>query len=230
MFLFLLACAAREPVLPTPPPALVVPPPSIDRGTQWVHGSDAHKAVLATIYQDAAEELAERAQALAPETAWAVVSDVDETLVDNSGYQLETFGNFTPETWAVWEEQGKAVAYPGSVELVAQVHELGGKMAFVTNRANHPATLALLQAQGLWMEGDVLCTRTESSDKSARRASVLEGGSLCGWPEMPVQVLGYWGDQMGDFPSADEASSAPAEDWGETWFMLPNPMYGSWAE
>jgi predicted secreted acid phosphatase len=47
---------------------------------------------------------------------------------------------------------------------------------------------------------------------------------------MPVQVLGYWGDQMGDFPSADEASSAPAEDWGETWFMLPNPMYGSWAE
>ena len=230
MFIFVLACAAREPNLPEPPPVVQVPPPTLDRGTQWVNGSQAHKAVLATIYQDAGEELAERAAALEEGSAWAIVSDVDETLVDNSGYQVQTLGQFTPETWAVWEEEGQAVAYPGAVELVAQVHELGGQMAFVTNRANYEATLSLLQEQGLWAEGDVLCTRTESSDKTARRASVLEGGSLCGWPGVPMQVLGYWGDQMGDFPSTPEDSGTSIQLWGESWFMLPNPMYGSWAE
>ena len=230
MFLFVLACAAREPTLSTAPPMVQPPPPRIDLGTQWVHGSDAHQAVLATIYQDAGEELAERAQALEPDTAWAIVSDVDETLVDNSAYQIQTLGQFSPDTWAVWEEQGMAVAYPGAVALVAGVHELGGRMAFVTNRSNHPATLALLQAQGLWAQGDVLCVRTESSNKTARRQSVLEGGSLCGWPGEPVQVLGYWGDQMGDFPSVTQDDPSTQKSWGETWFMLPNPMYGSWAD
>ena len=87
MFLFVLACAAREPTLSTAPPMVQQPPPSIDLGTQWVHRSDAHQAVLATIYQNAGEALAVRAQALEPDTAWAIVSDVDETLVDNSEYQ-----------------------------------------------------------------------------------------------------------------------------------------------
>lgn len=47
------------------------------------------------------------------------------------------------------------------------------------------------------------------------------------------------GDDFGDFyPKAGELSvaerlkdmsSAPAADWwGRRWFMLPNPMYGSW--
>lgn len=223
MLLLWTACAATPVPPPAPPPVPVAQAPAtVERSTQWVHGSEEFDAVVATIYADAQEELAERVEQTSG--PWAVVSDVDETLIDNSLYQVETLGQFSPETWAVWEAQGRAVALPGAVELVAGVHALGGRMAFVTNRSNHSATLALLQDQGLWAEGDRLCVRTESSDKSARRASVLAGGELCGWEGEPTQVLAYWGDQRGDFPR-DEA---PA--WGEQWFMLPNPMYGSWAE
>lgn len=221
MLLLLTACAATQVAPPTPPPVPVAPAvPTVERSTQWVHNSAEFDAVLATIYLAAGQAL------VAPEAGpWAVVSDVDETLIDNSLYQVETLGQFSPETWAIWEEQGRAVALPGAVALVARVHEMGGRMAFVTNRSKHQETLELLQAQGLWAEGDRLCVRTETSDKSARRQSVLEGGALCGWEGEPTQVVAYWGDQRGDFPAQSDA-----EPWGTQWFMLPNPMYGSWAE
>jgi len=36
-------------------------------------------------------------------------------------------------------------------------------------------------------------------------------------------VIAWFGDAMGDFPSETMNSN-----FGESWFMLPNPMYGKW--
>jgi len=38
----------------------------------------------------------------------------------------------------------------------------------------------------------------------------------------PLKVIGYLGDQMGDFPEESKV------DFGKSNFLLPNPMYGKW--
>ena len=67
------------------------------------------------------------------------------------------------------------------------------------------------------------------SEKRTRRTEVRTGAGACSWGA-PVLVLGWFGDQMGDFPEADElpADALPLSPWGRTYFMLPNPMYGKW--
>lgn len=202
--------------------------PEVGLDVRWAQ-SDEHHAAIAGIYASALDEILHTATRLPGDVQWVVVSDVDETLIDNSAYQVETGSNFTPETWAAWEARGDAVPLQGAVALVDAVHAAGGQMAYVTNRKNHDATQALLEKHGMWGEDDRLCVRVEESDKSSRRASIREGTAGCGWEGQPMRVLAYLGDQFGDFPAEGEEPSDGTNLWGSRWFMIPNPMYGEWA-
>lgn len=207
-----------------------VEPPPVDLSTRWVERSVEHDAVVLQTYAAAHDQVSATASRLPPDTAWAVVADVDETLVDNVGYQLEVAGvGYSAKTWADWEARGEAVALPGSVDFVGRIHRMGGRVAYVTNRRNHDATLALLQTTGLWADGDRLCVRVEDRSKAPRRASVREGTASCGWEGEPMRVLAYLGDQRGDFPAESEEPDDGELRWGRRWFMLPNPMYGDWS-
>ena len=80
-------------------------------------------------------------------------------------------------------------------------------------------------------DADAVLTRGErdewrASDKDARRAFVTAR----------YRVLQYVGDNLGDFlghendtPQARRRMTAPYDAfWGERWFAIPNPSYGSW--
>jgi predicted secreted acid phosphatase len=45
-------------------------------------------------------------------------------------------------------------------------------------------------------------------------------------------VLMFFGDNIQDFPKLSQAlrdgGEAGYANFGRTWFLLPNPMYGSW--
>jgi 5'-nucleotidase (lipoprotein e(P4) family) len=202
--------------------------PEVGLDVRWSQSAE-HDAVIAGIYASALDEILHTATRLPADARWVVVSDVDETLIDNSAYQVETGSNYTPETWAEWEARGEAVPLEGALGFVGAIHAAGGQMAYVTNRKNHDATLALLKQHGMWGEDDRLCVRVEESDKSNRRASIREGTAGCGWEGQPMRVLAYLGDQRGDFPAEEEEPSDGTRRWGASWFMVPNPMYGDWA-
>jgi acid phosphatase len=66
-----------------------------------------------------------------------------------------------------------------------------------------------------------------SSDKTSRRECV----------RTDRDIIMLFGDQLGDFievaesppgKTGREIATDYAEHWGVTWFMLPNPTYGSW--
>lgn len=224
--LFVLAapgCAKR----PLPPPATPAP---VDLSVRWVRASQEWVAVVRQTYTNALDELLDDAAGLSPGTPWVVVSDLDETLLDNSAYQVEIArtGGHTDEAWRAWEERREAVPMPGAVELVAAIHAAGGQLAYVTNRRDFLATMDVLARHGLWDPDDRLCVRTGPSDKTARRAEVRTGTGGCGWEGEPRSVVAYLGDQEGDFPAPSEEPDAPEAPWGDAWWMLPNPMYGAW--
>jgi 5'-nucleotidase (lipoprotein e(P4) family) len=160
-----------------------------------------------------------------------VILDLDETVLDNSVHQarLTAAGaRFTPEGWLAWMAETKAGVVPGAREFLAAAHARGVRIYYVTNRtcdaskADDP-TVRTLQAHALPLSPGRLLCRTDTGDKSPRRRTVAYS----------VRILLLIGDDLNDFMTVPAAGRAEAvagygRYWGERWFMLPNPTYGSW--
>jgi 5'-nucleotidase (lipoprotein e(P4) family) len=166
----------------------------------------------------------------------AVILDIDETILDNSGYQAwmtlkDT--TFDPKTWNAYVNTVSSVAIPGAVEFAKYAAARGVKVFYVSNRTaeEEPATRKNLEKSGFPLDDKldtVLMAREQpdwGSAKGTRRAHVARG----------YRVLLNLGDNFGDF--VDEYRGTEAERlkvleehkdrWGREWIMLANPSYGS---
>jgi acid phosphatase len=184
----------------------------------------------------------------------AIILDVDETVLDNSLYQQRHGGEFDPDTWDDWLAETAAAPIPGVVAFLKQVEGLGITPFFVTNRpcrkrAANPDpcpqerdTLVNLNSVGIATDTAHLMLLDEQPDwqreKQTRRMAI---GSR-------YRVLMLFGDQLGDFlpcvrARAERPCTVPATAasrrglyeqhatyWGHGWYLLPNPMYGSWSD
>jgi len=167
---------------------------------------------------------------------WAVILDIDETALDNSTYELErsAYGlPFDPGSWNAWVRRREAGSVPGATAFVAAVRRAGGHVAWITNRdaVTTDATRENLQSVHLWADDDRLCLQNDPQHtKRARRAEVTSGRGACAWSGVPMRVVAFIGDQMGDFPESDEQLPDTGTDaaFGRTCFLLPNSMYGAW--
>lgn len=204
-------------------------------GIKWVRDSAEYAALTRQVYRSATDAL-ERMAPASPGRPWAVILDVDETALDNSTYQLERAAYGLPydaTSWLAWVRRKEAAPIPGAAEYIAAVRRSGGRVAWITNRetAAKDATRENLQAAQLWTTDDRLCTQNDAMHtKRMRRTEVAAGTGDCAWAGTPMRVVAFVGDQMGDFPSADEQIPDAGTDtaFGRTCFLLPNPMYGSW--
>nr|WP_140231129.1 HAD family acid phosphatase [Sphingomonas japonica] len=172
----------------------------------------------------------------------ALVLDVDETALLNLGYEQDEARRGTgydPLRWDRWEKTGtRGVApVPGALEAIAVARRADIAVVFNSNRSNANAsqTAAAIAGAGLgtpvhldtlWLKGDA----GPGSGKDARRARIAD--KYC--------VIAMVGDQLGDFsdlfnaPGTGLAARRAAIQgreleilWGQGWFMLPNPVYGT---
>jgi len=167
----------------------------------------------------------------------AVIADVDETMLDNSAYQAELVlrgREFDPASWDEWVRRAEAPALAGAVAFARTAEALGVTLFYVTNRDGdqEEATRRNLERVGFPLPGDVdtvLCEHERPDwvrDKGSRRAEVASG----------YRVLLLLGDDLNDFVRASRATlverRALAEShrahFGRDWFLLANPLYGSW--
>jgi 5'-nucleotidase (lipoprotein e(P4) family) len=174
---------------------------------------------------------------------FAAVFDADETLIWNLGpmrHFAEKGTSFDPKVWDQWEKTGagKAVAMPGTVEMVNKLRAAGITVIANTNRsaANAKGSEDTLRAAGLgeFKHGETLFLMGDDaggSSKDPRRATIAS--RYC------VIILG--GDQLGDFSQQFNAKDLPAAQrmalatspaatalWDKGWFLFPNPVYGPW--
>ena len=63
-------------------------------------------------------------------------------------------------------------------------------------------------------------------DKNPRVEAVQNGTAVAGLPAL--QVLAWVGDDIKDFPGRSQKNSEPLAEFSDRFFILPNPMYGSW--
>jgi acid phosphatase len=249
------ADAAAPPAAEVPPAAAAATVPANDNlnAVLWMQRAAEYRATCETVYHAAADRLdaalkdplwdaiapgerANPARGLPP----AVVLDVDETVLDNSPYQarlVRSDDTYDEATWDAWVREEKAQALPGVLDFAKAATARGITLIYISNRADHlgPATLSNLRKAGLPVKDDsvflglgtfVEGCEQEGSEKLCRRQLAARN----------YRVLMQFGDQLGDFtqviansPDARDALEAQYRGWfGQRWWALPNPTYGSW--
>lgn len=229
-----------------------MPPPAF----QYLYGSGEGAAISVQAYQaltryvlgGAAESRVLVADATLDAPRWeaceakpkAVVLDADETALLNLGveeWEARAPGPFDEKRWERWEKTGDqaVTAVPGAVDAFAALRQAGVAIIFNTNRSAVTAegTERALAAAGLgsFKHGETLFLKGDvdgKSGKDGRRAEIAK--RFC--------VVALVGDQLGDFSDrfaiasvaarrAAVTSGPIAKLWGQGWFVLPNPVYGS---
>jgi acid phosphatase len=181
----------------------------------------------------------------------AIILDVDETVASNIDFQLTFERPF--ENWKLDEWTRSTVATPvhGAKEFVESARAADVTVFFVTNRPcelregiddpcpQRQSTIDDISEVGIETDADHVFLSDErgwNREKSTRRNHVAQ----------THRVIMLIGDDLGDFlpcvrskpyaPCTEKATAASRIEmveetrhlWGNGWYILPNPMHGSW--
>ncbi|MBU3029032.1 5'-nucleotidase, lipoprotein e(P4) family [Paracoccus marinaquae] len=163
----------------------------------------------------------------------AVVSDIDETILDNSAVMAHAMvqgRRDNVETWKLWEREGDPHLIPGAADFFALADRLGVTIFYVSDRFNENklATIATLSRLGLpQVSADHV--QLFGPPKAERRAAI----------ERNHRIVLQLGDTLHDFHGAFagvtlEDQHRLTEDhagrFGEDWIVFPNAAHGTWME
>lgn len=162
----------------------------------------------------------------------AVVTDVDETVLDNSPYDAAMAvknKDFDLPAWKTWTAKGIADTVPGAPSFFKYAASKGVTVFYVTNRDEdeREGTTKNLKLYNLPnADKEHLLLRQTASSKEARRQEVLK----------KYNVVLYCGDNLPDFDAAYD--NKPPQDnrnasteklkkyFGYKYIVIPNPGYG----
>jgi 5'-nucleotidase (lipoprotein e(P4) family) len=229
------ACARPATVVtssPTPSAATPQQTRRLPNDLRWFRNSAEYRALTTQVYRQAAVRLPDLARGRARDS-WAVILDADETVLDNSEYQRRRAvvdSAFSDATWVPWVRERAATAVPGAVDFTRLVRTMGGKVAIVTNRADSLCAETRENLTKVGVNADVvLCQPPGQSDKNPRFQRI-QNGTGTGLPALTV--VAWFGDNIQDFPGLTQQvmrdDATKMNDFGSRFFVLPNPMYGSW--
>ncbi len=217
---------------------------SILRAVLWMRLSGEYEALCRQVYHSALQAVRERLRTRSGTKPPAVILDLDETVLDNAGYQAYlTVGGLShsQERWQRWQRENvdKVGLVPGAKNFIEGIEKAGVRAVFITNRsaALREQTVEVLLRLGVATRSELsdpragkLFMREDTRDKENRRRAVTA----------QYDVLALIGDNLNDFSDDFYARStgAPnevkakveehAQQWGTRWFVLPNPIYGYW--
>ena len=181
----------------------------------------------------------------------AVILDFDSTVLNHVKFQMSYERPF--ENWKLDKYDRDTIAnpVPGVVEFMTAAREAGVTLFFVTNRPcelrdgiDDPCPQRQTVIDGLAELGfdvaqeNVMLSQERgwNREKSTRRQHIAQN----------YRVIMLIGDDLTDFipcmrssprapctnnateESRRQATRAHAEYWGNGWYILPNPMHGSW--
>ena len=241
MLSLLLSVACATTVTPVAQPVTTTGAPcnagvSLVNASLWYQAAAEYDANALQIFNNARRAV-DAALATTGDKPPAVILDLDETVLDNSAFEgrmVRQGRTYDQEEWFRWVDESAAKPIAGAAEFLAYLRSRDVTPFYITNRLAREEAATRRNLQRLnypLVTDDNLFTRGEreewkSSDKGPRRD----------WIAARYRVLAVIGDDLNDFANAHDASIGARDaivqqhsaDWGTRWFILPNPMYGSW--
>jgi 5'-nucleotidase (lipoprotein e(P4) family) len=199
----------------------------------WVQTSAEFRAISYQNYNVARMNLDAFLASYSGSKPVAVITDMDETITDNSEYQAWLVGQdfgYSSKTWGPWIESGQAKAMPGAVEFFNYAQQKGVETFYISNTKMELREGAEkhLKALGFpYVDNKHMLFQTKSSDKQERRAIVTKD----------YEVALLLGDNLNDFLSVFAKKSIAQrfaevdqikDEWGKKFIVFPNPLYGDW--
>jgi 5'-nucleotidase (lipoprotein e(P4) family) len=193
---------------------------------RWVRESGEYATLCTQTFQLAQDAVREQIKN-ANGKKMAVVMDLDETVMDNSLYQVERHRQglgFTQNSWSDWVKRENAELVPGAKSFIDFLRKQPVRLIFLSNRMNEnlAATKSNLRKLGVLKADDLFLLRIDKQDTKIKRRAEITGGKARMKKAGSFLVIAYFGDSLGDFPPSTKKA------FGKTHFMLPNPMYGKW--
>jgi len=163
----------------------------------------------------------------------AIITDIDETIFDNSAYavhQAYMGKEYVSADWYSWTDRAEADTMPGAGVFLNYVASKNIHIFYVTNREERERTGTLKNLQRFALpdaDETHLLTRRKSSSKEDRRQEVMQN----------YDVVLLMGDNLADlsdlFDKKTEAERKANVDavsalFGKKFIVFPNPNYGDW--
>lgn len=179
------------------------------------------------------EEMLEHNKRKARREHWAIVTDLDETILDNSYEEarlIKANRDWNTKDWNYWVGQANATEVPGAGDFLRWAHNKGITIFYISNRDTSQVMSTMLNLQKLNLpDADTahMLFLTNTSSKEARRQIVMT--------QHNIKML--MGDNLNDFMAVFEKKDIAArkaetdnqrDNWGVRFIVLPNAYYGEW--
>ena len=198
---------------------------NLPNDVRWLINSSEYVAICKQIYMNA---LSSMQSVFLNTTNPIIIMDLDETVLDNSKYQIDLFLNNTQYNEISWDHfVNKEISdlVPGAKDFITEYKKhTNARIIYISNRshATLEATKNNMKKLGVYFEDDIFLLRKHKEDTKVLRRNEVFNGSNRMSQYGPQKVLAYFGDAMGDFPKDTNY------EFSINKFIFPNPMYGKW--
>ena len=201
--------------------------------TVWYQKSAEMRAIYYQSYRLAKMIVDEKIATLDKNQKKAVVLDIDETVLDNSPFEvkcIETGKSYSKKTWNEWTSLSKARALPGAVDFTNYAKDKGVEIFYVSNRSETELAVTMKNMKELnfpCVDSTHFLLKTTESGKKARRDIIKKD----------YNIILFIGDNLTDYSEiyenrdknlAIDIVDKNKGDFGTKFIILPNPMYGEW--
>ncbi len=163
----------------------------------------------------------------------AIITDIDETILDNSPYAVHQAYNgkeYDTQSWYEWTEKAAADTMPGAGAFLSYAASKNVRIFYITNRdeKEKAATIRNLQRFNLPDADEAhFFGKQNISSKELRRQQVMQGH----------EVILLMGDNLADLSSLYDKKTEEerrsntdilAAEFGKKFIIFPNVNYGDW--
>lgn len=197
----------------------------------WQQRSAEYRALCFQAYNIALLRLDEITKRPA-DKPYAIITDIDETVLDNSPYDVQRAihnQDYNAATWKQWTALAQCDTVAGAPAFFKYAASKGVTVFYITNRDEDERTGTLKNLQRYQMpfaDNDHLLLKSSSSSKESRRQQVMKNYTialLCG-DNLPDFDAAY--DNHPAEQSRQTATVNLSSQFGNRYIILPNPSYG----
>ncbi len=197
----------------------------IPNDVKWVVTSSEYELLCEQIYRTAWLSMKHKLKIMDNPV---IIMDLDETVLNNSEYQINLFmegEEYKSNTWNRFVKKEISTLVPGAKDFIEKYKKnTNAKIIYISNRdaSTLAATKNNMKTLGIYREEDVFLLKKDKDDsKVIRREEVFSGtGRMKTYGSQ--KIIAYFGDAAGDFPNDEKY------EFGINKFIFPNPMYGEW--